>query len=367
MRPRTATILRPSVGFALPAATNSQILSQARSKTRIGIALFLAVVAGALLFSADIAMAQEAPENDVFAEAVVIDPADLPFTDSVDTTGATSDEDDTEAGCPAPVVDATVWYSITPTTDSLLVVGAEGTDYSYGISLVTGEPGSLETLECRPFSFSVDAQAGITYHFQLFDDQEDGGGNGGNLEFTLRESTAFAEAQVASPPDDPFVIQTQTTFSETDVPMGTFDVATGADVLGCSSGTFVESAVDEIDDDLVEVTQVFTCESGPKVGTFSARFIPGQDVDEPDLQTGPWEVGEGTEDFAGLVGGGDFSVVYGPSFSGIETLAGTIEFSGAEGELAVTGSESTTIVVVGIGAILIGLMLVVPRRRLTSR
>ena len=253
------------------------------------------------------------------------------------------------------------------TTDSLWVVGAEGTDYSYGITVATGEPGSFELLECRPFSYLVIAEAGVTYHFQVFDDQEDGGENGGSLEFTLRESTAAAAAEAAGPPDDSFVIQTQITFSEEEDPKGTFEVVAGAEVLGCSSGTFVDPESNEIDDDLVEVTKVFTCESGPKAGTFSIQFIPGQDVNEPDLQTGPWEVDEGTEDFAGLVGGGDFSVVYDGTDTNMETVAGTIEFSGAQGELATTGSESKTIAVFGIGAIMIGLILVLPRRRFTSR
>jgi LPXTG-motif cell wall-anchored protein len=333
---------------------------------RISIAVFLVVVVGATLLSAGTALA-DPPANDVFADSVVIDPAELPFADSVDTTEATSDDDDTISGCEAPATDASVWYSITPTTDLVLVVSGDGTDYSYGIAVVTGDSGSLELIDCRPGEFLIEAQANVTYHFQVLDDQVDGGGNGGSLEFTLRESTAAETAQAADAPNDPFVIETQLTFHETAPPSGTFDVLADSEVLGCSTGSFIDPDAEDIEGGLAEVTKLFTCESGPKTGTFSVLFIPGQDVNEADHQTGPWEVEEGTGDFAGLVGGGDFSVVFDSPTTGVETLAGTIEFSGAEDELAETGSETGIIAAMGLGAILIGLILVLNRRSLNPR
>ena len=273
----------------------------------------------------------EPPVNDLFADSVVIDPAELPFTDSVDTTEATSDDDDTDLGCPAPATDASVWYSITPTSDSLLVVSGEGSDYGYGISVATEDQGSFELIECRPFPFLIDAEANVTYHFQVFDGQEDGGGNGGSLEFTLKESTAAEDAQTADPPDFPYVIETELTF-ETGPPSGTFEVVAGAEVLGCSSGTFVDPDAEEIEGGLSEITKVLTCESGPKTGTIAILFRPGQDVDEPDRQTGPWEVKEGTGDFVGLTGGGDHSVVFDSNLTGLETLAGNLEVPGTQGD-----------------------------------
>lgn len=133
--------------------------------------------------------AAEPPPNDRFANAVVVDPTALPFAAAVDTTGATADDDDLAVGCPAPATEASVWYSITPARDVKLLVSPDGSDYSVGISALTGDAGSFELIECRPFSFVIEAEADVTYHLQVFDGQEDGQedgrGTGGNLVFSL--------------------------------------------------------------------------------------------------------------------------------------------------------------------------------------
>ena len=51
-----------------------------------------------------------APGSDVYSGRTVI--AAVPFSDSMDTTEATTDADDAEAnaGCGAPATDASVWY-----------------------------------------------------------------------------------------------------------------------------------------------------------------------------------------------------------------------------------------------------------------
>ncbi len=133
--------------------------------------------------------AAEPPPNDLFTDAVVIDPTALPFVAAVDTTGATADDDDINVGCPAPATDASVWYSITPTSDMKLLINPDGSDYSVGISALTGDAGSFELLECRPFSFVIEAEANVTYHVQVFDGQEDRQGNGGNLTFSIEEAS----------------------------------------------------------------------------------------------------------------------------------------------------------------------------------
>ncbi|MFW2332433.1 serine hydrolase, partial [Ilumatobacter sp.] len=133
--------------------------------------------------------AAEPPANDLFANAVVIDPTALPFAAAVDTTGATADDDDLAVGCPAPATDASVWYSITPTRDVKLLVSPDGSDYSVGISALTGDAGSFELIECRPFAFVIEAEADVTYHVQVFDGQDDGQGNGGNLTFSIEEAS----------------------------------------------------------------------------------------------------------------------------------------------------------------------------------
>ncbi len=149
-------------------------------------------VLDAMVPESDAVVAGDPPRNDLFVDSVVIDPEELPFTDSVNTTGATTDDDDLAVACPASAIDASVWYTITPTTDSAVVVSADGTDYSYGISVATGTAGSFDLIECRPFAFTIDAVAGETYHLQIFDDQGDRTGNGGNLKLTLEEAPASA-------------------------------------------------------------------------------------------------------------------------------------------------------------------------------
>ena len=80
------------------------------------------VLAGVMLLAIALPAAPAAaapPANDVFGEAVVIDPGSLPFSTSQDTTDATTDADDAEiaALCPGggpPFTDASVWYAFTP-------------------------------------------------------------------------------------------------------------------------------------------------------------------------------------------------------------------------------------------------------------
>lgn len=131
------------------------------------------------------------PSNDDFSGSVVLDQAALPFVDTVDTTEATNAGADLEAGplCEGPpATDAGVWYSITPTSDFNVFVDTTGTDYSSGVLVYTGGPGSFELVQCAPFETVFAATAGVTYHIMIIDDQEDGGGNGGTLEVQINDA-----------------------------------------------------------------------------------------------------------------------------------------------------------------------------------
>jgi hypothetical protein len=68
-----------------------------------------------------------------------------------------------------------------------LLASGDGTDYSLGIDAYP-DGGPLGVGECRPGELFFDYEANVTYYIQLFDGQEDGGGNGGNLEFSLEEA-----------------------------------------------------------------------------------------------------------------------------------------------------------------------------------
>jgi hypothetical protein len=96
---------------------------------------------------------------------------------------------------------------------------------------------------------------------------------------------------------------------------GTFEVSEGADILGCSAGSFVDTPMDD------SVQKLLTCESGASSGTFTAEF-------NPEENPGPWSIVAATEDFTGLAGGGGFSIVVdNATASGVETLTGEIEYS----------------------------------------
>ena len=120
------------------------------------------------------------PGNDLYGGRTAI--ATLPFSDSIDTTEATTDADDVEANvsCGAPATDASVWYEFTPTADAEILVDVQSADYSAGFIAVTGSPGSFSLVTCGPQLGSFFAASGVTYGILVFD-QWDGAGNGGNL------------------------------------------------------------------------------------------------------------------------------------------------------------------------------------------
>jgi len=137
------------------------------------------------------------PSNDDFASARVT--TELPFSNTVDITGATR-----EAGEPAPSCVGgshsghSVWYSFTPTTAAVL---SPSLDRFYSVvAAYTGA--SLETLSeiwCRsPYVVKpwFVAQAGTTYYFQV-----DGlFAEAGSLTFSLEE--------IPPPPNDDFASAT---------------------------------------------------------------------------------------------------------------------------------------------------------------
>ncbi len=166
-------------------------------------------MAGSLAFAAPVLAA--APTNDTYADRTVI--GSLPFADSVDTTEATTDADDTVPGCVPPAADASVWYELTATSDATIEINTKASTYSAGITVATGSPGNFSLVTCGPTSLTFEASAGIPYAILVFDHQADGGGNGGTLEITVEE--------VAPPPPAPVVDVTVN-------PVGSFNAKTGS-------------------------------------------------------------------------------------------------------------------------------------------
>jgi hypothetical protein len=166
----------------------------------------LLTVSALLLMSVGPVYAAPGPGNDTYAGRSVI--SSLPFSDSVNTTKATTDANDTEtdatSACGPTPTDASVWYEFTPTSDASVVIDASTSTYPVGVIVATGSPGSFSFVACgfffggstpKPFATGgpllFSAISGETYAILAFDPQFDGGGNGGTLNISV---------QVAPPP-----------------------------------------------------------------------------------------------------------------------------------------------------------------------
>ena len=150
-----------------------------------------------------------APANDTYPN---IEGVTVGFSDTVDTTEATTDTDDLDiaAGCfGVPALDASVWYELTPTADMGIVVDVSQSTYSAGVIAASGSPGNWTVEACGPGATAWSASNGVTYTILAFDDQQDRSGNGGTLEIQILE---------APPPPE---------VSLTVNPRGTFDSHTG--------------------------------------------------------------------------------------------------------------------------------------------
>ena len=144
----------------------------------------LACVAVALGFGGFVGTASAAapPPNDLIGGATVV--SALPFSATVDTTGATTDANDMQVNltCGAPVTNNSVWYTFTAgPSDTLLAVDTTGSTFSSGVIIATGTPGALTTRACGPISAKVAVASGTTYYIMAFDDS----GSGGTLHISM--------------------------------------------------------------------------------------------------------------------------------------------------------------------------------------
>jgi len=126
------------------------------------------------------------PANDVYAGAIAVSAG---YSATLDTTEATTDANDVEinANCGAPATDASVWYTLTAATDTWIAVDVSASNYSAGVIVASGSPGSFEIQACGPGATAFLAVAGTPYSILAFDDQGDGGGNGGTLDIKVAE------------------------------------------------------------------------------------------------------------------------------------------------------------------------------------
>ena len=126
--------------------------------TLAAVALLLAVVAPAYA---------QPPSNDDFDAATAF--TTLPFTDAVDTTEATTADDDPDCVGNGH----TVWYAFTPASDVEVTANTFGSDYDTTLSVYTGTRGALEQIACNDDSGSLqsrvafDATGGTTYFLMV--------------------------------------------------------------------------------------------------------------------------------------------------------------------------------------------------------
>lgn len=149
--------------------------------------------------------------SDAFSNAVEI--TSTPFSQSMNTTGATSDPSDPTPifPCGDGITPNSVWFSYTATNDNSIVAKTLGSDYDTVLSVWTGSPGSFSRVACNDDDFSgavpsfqssiaFAGSTGTTYHIMVssFD------GIGGSLSFNLSLQTPpandnFADSTTASP------------------------------------------------------------------------------------------------------------------------------------------------------------------------
>src|SRR5215216_4878856 len=102
------------------------------------------LLAIALTFAGVLPVSAAPPSNDDFASATVVTEP-LPFTDTVNTSEATTSSDDPECFGNGP----TVWYEYTPSQDMLIEADTFGSDYDTTLSIYTRSPGSLTQIRCE--------------------------------------------------------------------------------------------------------------------------------------------------------------------------------------------------------------------------
>lgn len=153
-------------------------------------------VAAALLTISGAARAA-APPNDSIEDATPI--TTLPFSDTEDTTDATTGPEDD--GCEGS---ATVWYRFTPTADQGLLLDTTGSGYQTFVSVYVVTDQGRGNLVCGALEKTIlPVRAGTTYFISV---SAPFGEPGGRLEFQARTS--------------PFTLAIS--------PKGSFDARTGA-------------------------------------------------------------------------------------------------------------------------------------------
>lgn len=227
---------------------------------RAAIAMVTGTTVATTIFATGGTALAAAPTNDTYAGRTVV--GAVPFNETLDTSEATTDADDVALNldCGAPATDASVWYEITADADGALVADVSNSNYTAGAIIATGTPGNFTVVACAPDAVGWSTTAGETYTVLVFDDQFDGGGNGGTLNLTIDVAPPVPTIDVTVNPTARFNTKT--------------GAATVTGTVTCEGGTdfaFLE----------VELAQ--------NVGRFTVRGFNGTDI-ACDGETRPWSL-----------------------------------------------------------------------------
>jgi hypothetical protein len=153
----------------------------ARTGQLLGLVTTMAtmVVLGAAPASAEV------PTNDTIQGAKAI--TEVPFSEVIDTTEATTDDEDAaiNAPCGAPATNGSVWYALTATANGYLV-DVSASDFGAGVIVATGTPGNLSIVTCGPQVVGFEATPGELYYLMAFSDTPEV--PGGQLSIAVSEA-----------------------------------------------------------------------------------------------------------------------------------------------------------------------------------
>jgi hypothetical protein len=158
--------------------------------------------------------------NDACANAIPI--GTLPFSDVIDTSQATANDDaDRTTACTEASPAKTVWYRYTPLADGAVTIEANADDYAVDIAVYEGTClGTLADVDCAnaddSYYLAVQLNAGRTYLIALRD--EGPSGRGGTLYFDVR-----SVASACSPSSQPTVPHDESHVSRTESPACPFE------------------------------------------------------------------------------------------------------------------------------------------------
>jgi hypothetical protein len=189
---------------------------------RTAVVLVLALGAIAL---PSIAMAAPAATNDDFANATVINPASLPYSDEIDTSATTTEAGEPGGGC--FFSGQTVWYSFTPSANGVFHVDTSASDYLTVANVYHGS--SINSLSFDGCGYwyqgpNFRATANTTYYVQVGSYFSSGG--------TLR----LTFSQVPPPPNDDFADATVVSPGSSDSQSGlAATLESGEPVASCTA------------------------------------------------------------------------------------------------------------------------------------